>query len=128
MQPIYDLDQSVRDDVAKLRAEKRVKPDTGGRWGGSGIGASPAAGSLQGLLTGSQCRTWFLLDRLLSAAPPWHALSSMPCCLVSGLVLIQHAQAWHASAPNPARLARLRTDSFAARLAARSHLRPGVPH
>lgn len=30
MQPIYDLDQSVRDDVAKLRAEKRVKPDTGG--------------------------------------------------------------------------------------------------
>lgn len=31
MHPIYDLDQSVRDDVAKLRAEKRVKPDTGGR-------------------------------------------------------------------------------------------------
>ncbi|KAI7841095.1 hypothetical protein COHA_005321 [Chlorella ohadii] len=28
MHPIYDLDQSVRDDVAKLRAEKRVKPDT----------------------------------------------------------------------------------------------------
>jgi len=37
MQPIYELDNSVREDVAKLRKDHRIKPTTGGGLGGAGV-------------------------------------------------------------------------------------------
>lgn len=80
MQPIYDLDQSVRDDVAKLRAEKRVKPDTGGRWGGSGIGASPAAGSL------ARAADWQSMPHLVLAGSPPERRATLACAVIHALL------------------------------------------
>lgn len=41
MQPIYDLEQSVRDDVTKLRSDSHIKATTGG-WVGGWVGGVQA--------------------------------------------------------------------------------------